>query len=86
MRSTPFAGVLFVLAVPRMETLKINGVQRQFPASIPQTLTGLLKELGINEATVVAEINGRIIERQDFTQTQISNGQSIELIRFAGGG
>jgi sulfur carrier protein len=86
MRSTPFAGVLFVLAVLKMEILKINGVERQFPAGIPQTLTGLLKELHINEATVVAEIDGRIIERQNFAQTQISNGQNIELIRFAGGG
>jgi thiamine biosynthesis protein ThiS len=86
MRSTPFAGVLFVLAASKMKTLKINGVQRQFPAGIPQTLTGLLKELDINEATVVAEIDGKIVERQNFAQTQVSTGQSIELIRFAGGG
>jgi sulfur carrier protein len=69
-----------------METLKINGVDKQFLTGIPQTLTDLLKQLGINEATVVAEINGRIIERQNFAQTQLSNGQTIELIRFAGGG
>ena len=86
MRSTPFAGVLFVLVILRMETLKINGVEKQFPAGLPQTLANLLKKLDINEATVVAEIDGRIIERQNFAQTQVSNGQSIELIRFAGGG
>jgi sulfur carrier protein len=69
-----------------VETLKINGVEKQFPAGLPQTLAELLKELGINEATVVAEINGRIVERQNFTQTKVSNSQRIELIRFAGGG
>jgi sulfur carrier protein len=69
-----------------METLKINGVEKQFPAGLPQTLANLLKQLDINEATVVAEIDGQIIERQNFAQTQVSNGQSIELIRFAGGG
>lgn len=69
-----------------METLKINGVQKQFPAGLPQTLTGLLKQLDINGATVVAEVDGKIIERQNFAQEQVSNGQVIELIRFAGGG
>ena len=69
-----------------METLKINGVQKQFPTGIPQTLTELLKQLDINEATVAAEIDGKIIEKQNFAQTQLSNGQVVELIRFAGGG
>lgn len=69
-----------------METLKINGAEKQFSAGLPQTLTELLKHLNINEATVAAEIDGNIIARQDFAQTQVSAGQVIELIRFAGGG
>ena len=40
-----------------MTMLKINGTDRQFPAGIPQTLNELLEQLGINQATVVAEIN-----------------------------
>ncbi len=69
-----------------METLRINGVEKQFPAGIPQTLTELLKQLDINQATVVAEIDGKVIARQSFAQTQLSSGQSIELVRFVGGG
>lgn len=69
-----------------MEVLKINGVEKQFPAGIPQTLTQLLEQLDINQATVVAEIDGKIFERQKFAQTQLSSGQSIELVRFVGGG
>jgi len=69
-----------------MEVLKINGVEKQFPAGIPQTLTELLEQMDINQATVVAEIDGKIIERQNFSQTQLSSGQSIELVRFVGGG
>lgn len=69
-----------------MEVLKINGVEKQFPAGIPQTLTELLGQVDINRATVVAEIDGKIIERQNFLQTQLSSGQSIELVRFVGGG
>ena len=69
-----------------MEVLKINGVEKQFSAGIPQTLTGLLEQMDINQATVVAEIDGKIIERQNFSQTRVSPGQSIELVRFVGGG
>ena len=66
--------------------MKINGVEKQFPAGIPQTLTELLEQLDINQATVVAEVDGKIVERQNFQQTKLSSGQTIELIRFVGGG
>ena len=69
-----------------METLRVNGVEKQFPDGLPQTLTGLLKELNINAATVVAEIGGKIIAKEDFANAALSSGQSIELIRFVGGG
>ena len=74
------------LAGLKMKTLKINGVEKQFPDGLPQTLTELLKELNINAATVAAEIDGKIIARQNFAQTQLSNSRNIELIRFVGGG
>ncbi|MHC4497420.1 MAG: sulfur carrier protein ThiS [Planctomycetota bacterium] len=69
-----------------MTILKINGSERQFPAGIPQTLSELLERLDINQATVVAEVDGKIIERKNFAQTQLSNGQAVELVRFVGGG
>ncbi len=69
-----------------MEKLKINGSEKQFPLGLPGTLAELLEQLSINQATVVAEIDGNIIERGNFAQTPLSNGQSIELIRFVGGG
>ncbi|MHC4510244.1 MAG: sulfur carrier protein ThiS [Planctomycetota bacterium] len=68
------------------ETLTINGKAREFPAGMPKTLTDLLGRLNINQATVVAEIDGKIIERRNFAQTWLSAGQSIELVRFVGGG
>ena len=69
-----------------MEVLKINGTEKQFPDGIPKTLIELLKQLDINQATVVAEINGKTIARQDFSQTKLRSGQRIELVRFVGGG
>jgi len=70
-----------------MDVLKINGVEKQFPAGqLPSTIAELLEQLDINEATVVAEIDGKIIERINFAQTALCSDQSIELVRFVGGG
>jgi thiamine biosynthesis protein ThiS len=69
-----------------MEVLNINGIEKQFPDGLPKTLIELLKQLDIHQATVVAEINGKIIARENFSQTQVSPGQTIELVRFVGGG
>ncbi|MHC4927828.1 MAG: sulfur carrier protein ThiS [Planctomycetota bacterium] len=66
--------------------LKINGQEKTFDAGLPETLGKLLDEMKIDAATVVAEIDGTIIERAVFAQTELKEGQSIELIRFVGGG
>ena len=70
-----------------MEKLKINGIEKQFPSGqLPSTLTELLTQLKVDAATVVAEIDGRIIERAKFDQTNLKPGQNIELVRFVPGG
>jgi len=69
------------------EILRINGVEREFPGgALPATLSDLLNQLSICQATVVAEIDGRIVERKDFGMTRLAAGQAIELVRFVGGG
>jgi thiamine biosynthesis protein ThiS len=70
-----------------MNVLKINGVEKGFGAGkLPATLAEILDQLGVEAATVVAEVDGRIVEREQFAQTQIQTGQNIELIRFVPGG
>ncbi len=67
--------------------LKINGVDKEFTdGRIPENLSELLDNLEISQATVVAEIDGRIIDRKDFGRTPVQPGQAIELVRFVGGG
>ncbi len=69
------------------QILKINGVEREFPnEELPESLSDLLNDLQICQATVVAEIDGKIIERKSFAETRLSPGQTIELVRFVGGG
>jgi len=69
-----------------MAKLKINGVERDFPNDLPKTIDDLVKELGLNSETVVAEVDSQIIERQNFAATPLQDGQSIELVRLMPGG
>ena len=69
------------------DKFRINGQEREFDeGQVPKTLSELLEKLEIKEATVVAEIDGKIVERIKFGETEIRPGESIELVRFVGGG
>ena len=69
-----------------MGKLKVNGVEKEFPEAVPATVAQLLEQLNVNAATVVAEIDGTIVEQEKFSNTELSDGQSIELLRFMPGG
>jgi sulfur carrier protein len=67
--------------------LKINGKEKVFENDkMPATIAGLLQQLGVDSATVVAELDGRIIERKNFSNTPLRDGQNVELVRFVPGG
>jgi thiamine biosynthesis protein ThiS len=68
-----------------METLKINGIEKRF-GQLPPTVDKLLEHLDIEAATVVAELDGCIVERKNFASTHLKPGQTIELVRFVPGG
>ncbi len=69
-----------------MAVLKINGKEKNFDGSLPATLSELLTELKVDVATVVAEVDGEIIEREKFSSFNLNEGQNIELVRFVPGG
>ncbi len=69
-----------------MEVLKINGQEKEFPDGIPATLGELLAHLDISEATVLVQVDGQVVKREGFGKTKLSSSQSLELLRFVGGG
>lgn len=70
-----------------MDVLKINGIEKEFAdGRLPATLAQVLDQLGVETAAVVAEVDGQIIERDNFGTTMLNKGQSVELIRFVPGG
>jgi len=64
----------------------INCNGRQQPISDTTTLQDLLRELDLAPDNVVAEINTKIIDRDQYETLRLSDGDQVELIRFVGGG
>ena len=70
-----------------MGLLKVNGKEQAFSdEKMPSTVAELLRQLGVDSTTVVAEVDGQIIERKQFLTTPVHAGQAIELVRFVPGG
>ena len=57
-----------------MPTLRINGSEKEFPEALPASVAELLTQLGIQETTVVAEVDGRVIAQADFARTRLQPG------------
>ncbi|MCU0571861.1 MAG: sulfur carrier protein ThiS [Syntrophobacteraceae bacterium] len=64
--------------------IAVNGKEMQFEG--PLSVTGLLESLGVNPRAVVVERNLTILDRDRFSGEAVQDGDSIEIIRFVGGG
>jgi sulfur carrier protein ThiS len=57
-----------------MQRLTVNGERREFPNGVPANLEDLVLGLAVKNSAIVAEVDGVVIN------------QTVELIRFVGGG
>lgn len=64
--------------------IKINGKSKEFTDNL--TLAQLLMSLGLAQDQVVVELNQQILAIEQFTATELKNGDNLELIQFVGGG
>ena len=62
----------------------VNGQVRQAPAGL--TLADLLVWLHVYPARVAVELNKTIVRRQQWDQTPVGGGASLEIVQFVGGG
>jgi thiamine biosynthesis protein ThiS len=62
----------------------VNGDERRVPG--PATLLDLLTQLGLDPRMVVVELNREIVRRPRLGDTSLSEGDSVELVHFVGGG
>jgi thiamine biosynthesis protein ThiS len=64
--------------------LQINGDSREFSSSL--TLAGLVEQLGMKQDRVAVELNHEIIPRDRWQQTNLVEGDRLEIVHFVGGG
>lgn len=65
------------------KTLLINGRKEQTSA---KTVEELVAQLGQQNKKLVIELNGVIVQRALWAETELQDGASIELVHFVGGG
>ena len=50
------------------------------------TLHAMIVEKGFDPDTVIAEVNLQLIKKNDWEQTSLNKGDTVELLSFVGGG
>ncbi|MFP4173423.1 MAG: sulfur carrier protein ThiS [Candidatus Hydrogenedentota bacterium] len=64
--------------------ITINGESRDVKEGL--TILALLEELELQPDAMVVQRNDHVIEHDAFANTQLEEGDVIELVRFVGGG
>lgn len=65
-------------------TLQVNGESRTCAAR--SLLPDVLQQLGFNLRLVAVEYNGEILHRQFWAETQMQQGDRLEVVTIVGGG
>lgn len=65
-------------------TLQVNGENK---TCVPHTvLPVFLQQLGLNPRLVAVEYNGEILHRQFWDETEMKQGDRLEIVTIVGGG
>lgn len=66
-----------------MKVLEVNGETKKTAAA---TVGALLEELGLAGQAVAVEVNQAVIPKKRHADTELSDGDRIELVTLVGGG
>ena len=64
--------------------ITING--ETYNCSLKTKLPDLLASLGFNLRLIAIEYNGEIIHKQYWSETELNNGDRLEIVTIVGGG
>ncbi len=62
----------------------VNGEPREIEGE--ETVSGLLRSLGIEPERVAVELNRKIVKRANWEETVLRDGAQLEIVQFVGGG
>jgi len=65
--------------------VQINGEPREFSDRI-LLLNELVERLSLAPQRIAVEVNRQIVRRADWEQTEVNDGDRVEIIHFVGGG
>ena len=80
----PFPGGAGIEYVPAVPTIVLNGETRELEAG--QTVSDLLRELGLDSRQVAVERNREIVPRAEHGSAVLAEGYRLEVVTFVGGG
>jgi thiamine biosynthesis protein ThiS len=61
----------------------INGQEQTFA---PITLAQLVEQLGMKPGRVAVELNRNLVPRSQWAETNLAEGDQLEIVHFVGGG
>lgn len=64
--------------------VRLNGKERAIEGD--HTVASLLESLDLHPGMVVVELNRDILDRERYTEHTVSDGDTLELVHFVGGG
>lgn len=64
--------------------VRVNGEDLTLPG--PLSVRGLIVHLGLTDGPVAVERNLQIVPRAEHETTALSDGDTIEIVHFVGGG
>ena len=64
--------------------LQINGEDKTYDS--PLTLATLISQMGLKADRVAVELNLSIVPRELWLQTNLNEGDRLEIVHFVGGG
>ena len=71
----------------RIFTVHVNGQQHPLAAlTDPSTLVIVIAALELKADRIAVELNGEIVRRGAWPQTEIRTGDRLEIVHFVGGG
>jgi sulfur carrier protein len=64
--------------------ITMNGEQKNCPESV--SLAQLIEQLGMKGDRVAVELNREIVPRAQWSDTELHDGDRLEIVHFVGGG
>ncbi|WP_141432342.1 sulfur carrier protein ThiS [Bacillus sp. 03113] len=65
--------------------IQLNGQEVTLPSNV-ESIQDLLDHYQLTNRIVIVELNKEILKKEQYSETKLMTGDSIELIHFVGGG